>query len=54
MWLLTDDEIAAIPATNTGGNYDDVQLCKAQLKKVVDNLHGMTEYDWIQLLKESE
>ena len=33
--LLTDEEVEAIPATNFGGNVDDLNIARAQLKKVV-------------------
>jgi len=61
MWLLTDEEIAYVPATNMGGNFDDLRLCKAQLKKIMQLMskyngviNKIPEQDWQQLLQECE
>lgn len=66
-WLLTPEEIAAIPATNIGDDHDDRQLCKAQLKKILvelgrhitdQNYHGtfiaIDDYVWQGIFKECE
>ena len=36
MILLTNKEIESIPTTNQGGNVDDLNIAKAQLKKVME------------------
>jgi len=39
--LLTSEEIEAIPVTNWGGNVDDLNIAKAQVKKVAEHIKNL-------------
>ena len=39
--LLTEEEIEAMPVTNLGGNFDDLNLVKATGKKILPKLQAI-------------
>lgn len=54
MILLTDEEIEAILVANLGGNTDDLNIAKAQLKKIVEFIGGsLSEAKWHKLNEEA-
>ena len=46
--LLTDEEIEEIPLTNWGGNEDDLNIAKAQIRKTLKTLKEYADGKWIR------